>query len=62
MKAKIEIRMENEAFDGNEGGETARILRELADKIQGQDYFTPMDEYTLRDINGNKVGLFRAHK
>ena len=35
--------------------EVARVLRELADKIEAD--YVPMDNYRiLRDINGNTVG------
>jgi hypothetical protein len=52
------IGTENDAFVNNEGGEVSRILNQLARKmspyIEGlEDVF---DEYSLRDINGNKVG------
>lgn len=35
MKLKIEIKMDNAAFDPYAGTEVARILRKLADKIDG---------------------------
>ena len=52
MNAKIQITMNNAAFD-EPATELARILRELADDVeQGQG------AKNLRDINGNKVGSF----
>ena len=50
-KIIISINTANSAFEGNEGKEVARILRELADKLEhgGQPS-------SVRDINGNKVG------
>lgn len=54
----ITIGTGNAAFDsGNKGREIARILRELADKIEeyGDAYGA-----TLRDINGNTVGHVRG--
>ena len=52
MKARIQITMNNAAFD-EPATELARILRELADDVeQGQD------AKNLRDVNGNKVGSF----
>lgn len=60
MKAKLTLEMENAAFaDGMAGQEVARILRQLADKIQdwpGANAFN----LGLRDINGNKVGKFEV--
>ena len=49
---QIEIRTENAAFDGQPELEIARILRLLADKIES----TGLEDYSLRDINGNTVG------
>lgn len=49
----IRIKDANAAFDENPAGEVARILRDLADRIE-----THGDEgrIALRDINGNTVG------
>ena len=50
---KININMENAAFEGNNKEyELNRILKELADKIR--NYETPTK---LKDINGNTVGI-----
>lgn len=62
MKAVIVVDMDNAAFvDNEESGdngtaEFARILRELAGRIDGYPRFTPGFDQTLRDINGNAVG------
>lgn len=56
MQVSIVIEQDNEAFsDGNNGSETARILRELADYCDGYD----IEGMTrnLYDINGNRVGV-----
>ena len=50
-----EINCDNEAFDGANGSEIARILRKLADKIDGTDV---AESIMLQDINGNTVGAF----
>jgi hypothetical protein len=53
---KLEIKTENSAFDGNCNEEIARILRNLADSLVNDEpgnYY----EYTLKDINGNTVGI-----
>lgn len=54
MKAKIAIAMDSAAFANSYYAELARILRELADKIDGQGEY----HCILRDINGNSVGTF----
>lgn len=54
MKLKIEIVMDNAAFEPS-GTEAARILRELADRLDG-DQLRAKDLRPLRDINGNRVG------
>ena len=55
MKLKIEITMDNAAFEPDSGTEAARILRKLADRIAGENC-TPGDVTPCIDINGNKVG------
>jgi len=54
---KLSIKMDNAAFsDGNSGSEVARILRELATRIDHDDVTQRGFSMTLTDINGNKVG------
>lgn len=48
----IEIDMGNAAFDENASGEMARILRDLADRL---DNGIP-DRTNVFDINGNRIG------
>jgi hypothetical protein len=56
MYIVITIDTENAAFDdGQTGRETARILRDLADKYEDGDY----RQHILHDINGNSVGNVR---
>ena len=52
----LKLKTDNAAFsDGNKSFEIARILRELADKIEdGQT------EGNTRDINGNTTGSFKV--
>jgi hypothetical protein len=53
---KIEILSGNDAFsDGNAPAEMARILRDLAERIE--DYGSLDLQWNLRDINGNTVGI-----
>jgi hypothetical protein len=49
---KISINTENEVFGDDPGPEIARILRELADTVEGGS----LDGTMLRDSNGNTVG------
>ena len=61
MKLKIEITMDNAAFEDGEGNgaESARILERLAKEIN--DYtLHPGPGGDLRDINGNKVGTWKV--
>ena len=54
MKAKIEVNMDNAAFqeyDGAAGEELARILEKYAKVVR--DGFT---DIPLMDLNGNRVG------
>lgn len=58
IKAEINIQMDNSAFSGLNGEETielARILRKLADDIEGE-IWPHVDNKKLFDINGNSVG------
>lgn len=47
----ISIETVNAAFNGNEGYEVARILRELADSIEAG-----REPSKVKDSNGNTVG------
>ena len=51
MEFKLNIKMDNAAFDQHVEGELARILHKLA-----QDVNNMKSEYTIRDINGNIIG------
>jgi hypothetical protein len=56
MKAKIEIQMDNAAFEDNgPASELAHILRDLAKHIENGD-----TERALMDSNGNRVGRFEV--
>ena len=51
---KVTIRTDNAAFEGEgRAAETARILRELADKIESGRVYG-----SVQDGNGNAVGAF----
>jgi hypothetical protein len=55
MIAQISIDLDNSAFDPEYSVELARILREIADKLDG-DYM--VDALRLHDSNGAYVGTF----
>ena len=59
-KLNLQMNMDNAAFNecGN-GPEAARILRELADRIEC-DQLSTHDDGRLRDINGNSVGAWEV--
>jgi hypothetical protein len=58
----VRISLTNDAFqDGNSGSEAARILRDLADRIDGSE-LTKNDCRFARDINGNRVGELKTSK
>lgn len=60
MNVAIVIKADNDAFKdygaGGESYEVARILRELADRIEGHPHFSDGHAQPLRDYNGNEVG------
>ena len=61
MRMLIEMTMENAAFaDGGNGDpsyEAARILRALANRLEGHPHFSPGHSQPLHDANGNEVGM-----
>ena len=50
----LEIETENAAFEKTPGREIARVLRRLADRLEGG--FACADGGKLMDVNGNSVG------
>ena len=52
---RITIKMDNAAFSTESGTEAARILRRLAEDLEGRAC-QPEGWATLRDLNGNTVG------
>jgi hypothetical protein len=53
MKCQIEIDLDNDAFQENEGAEIAKILRALAQQCENEG--GPWNRI-LQDSNGNTVG------
>lgn len=60
MKATITVEMNNAAFELPAGSELARILRELASKIDESNLEGEDRIWKLRDINGNNVGQLKV--
>jgi hypothetical protein len=52
---KVSLRLGNAAFDNHISFETARILREIADKLDDRG----AHDGICVDINGNTVGSYR---
>ena len=55
---KLKLETENQAFD-QEGQEVARILRDLADRLENLDKLQEC-QLPLRDLNGNTVGYYQT--
>lgn len=55
----ISIDTVNDAFQPCIGLEFARILRQIADRIEEEGVFAD-NSYIVRDYNGNNVGTFNA--
>jgi hypothetical protein len=53
MSFRLEIATDNAAFDDAPAVELARILRELADRVEEAE---AGDVLPVRDLNGNRVG------
>ena len=62
MKFEMNVVMDNAAFTDNNGGELARILRKLADRLEGGDYFDDDESGLCMDANGNRVGGWTINK
>ena len=54
-KFELKFDMENAAFEEAPELELARILRDLAARIEVSGAGVP-SEYVIRDVNGNRVG------
>jgi len=57
VKIIILISANNDAFQEDASGETARILRELASRIERHPHFSEGHDQALYDDNGNEVGF-----
>ena len=60
VKLKLEIQMDNAAFDPHPNTEVAAILRDLASKVQNYDELEPGYLRPLHDTNGNKIGYAKV--
>jgi hypothetical protein len=58
MAISIKVKTDNAAFEDSPCAEVARILRDLADKLENfaPRGGLPKEPCNLRDINGNTVG------
>lgn len=54
MKLEIQIDMDNDAFESSRGEEAARILRQIAQRLE--EPYASEGSFFVRDINGNRVG------
>jgi hypothetical protein len=61
MKLKLEIEMDNAAFEDQQGAEVARILHKLADQLDGNVWLGGLST-RLIDFNGNVVGVAKTTK
>jgi len=61
MTITIKIDANNAAFEDDASQEVARILRDLAKRIEGHPHFGPGHDQALRDVNGNEVGYLTIH-
>jgi hypothetical protein len=50
---RVEVNTENAAFDDHPEMELARILRDLADRVQLNGL---QGSYPIFDVNGNRIG------
>ena len=55
---KLKLETDNQAFN-QEGQEVARILRDLADRLENLDKLQEC-QLPLRDLNGNLVGYYKT--
>lgn len=57
MRFNLDFDMDNAAFEGDAAeGEVARILRNIAEKIE----IAGLTEGAVYDINGNRVGAYEV--
>jgi len=56
MKFSVTVKCDNAAFDPDPLEELARIIRDLADRLDRGVAFG-----SIRDVNGNCVGSFAIH-
>lgn len=59
MKLTITIESDNDAFAPHPGVELARILRDVARKIENQNAAQVASTWPLYDVNGNFVGKLK---
>lgn len=62
MKLQIEVFTDNDAFKPMAGPELARILRDLAERVENKNDRAIGESYmAIRDANGNECGTMEAY-
>jgi hypothetical protein len=62
MKLKIDLSLDNAAFDGADlQYEAARILRAIADKVENLSFSREYsgESFPVHDLNGQKTGQYK---
>ena len=62
MNITIKINCDNAAFEDYASLEVARILLDLANRVEDRPNFSPGTSLPVRDINGNVVGIFEVEE
>jgi len=63
MRMTIRIQMDNAAFDVTCGSEVARILRDVAERVDGYNKVGVERNFTSRrlyDVNGDETGAIKV--
>lgn len=55
----VTVETDNAAFDGRPCRELARILREVAKRVESEESPAPFS-FSIRDVNGNRCGEVRG--
>ena len=62
MRFELNFSMDNAAFEELPSVEAARILRDLAERIEYHPHFSPGHSQPVCDLNGNEVGSFAVEE
>ncbi len=61
MKFTVEIDCDNADFDESPGWAIADLLEDIAERLRETGQY-PENDITLRDLNGNLVGIAKLRK